>query len=324
MTGLTGHLLWCPMVGGVRIHNAAPTDFDWVLRYLSESPIHFSSTRSALSALSASHKFLCSGLSTLASDYLARRLSLSNVLMVLQELTLHCPREQGSIPVCASPKRAYNNLNDIPESVNLVEKDNLGKKFKCCESLHANCLNFVDKHASALLASELMLNVDLSVLKVMVCRSSLHIKSEMEVFSALTSWSKSECKRLHLPDLPESYRAVVSGCQYMIRYLTMTPDDFREGPMISGMLTEEESDALLYTLLKPGALLPDHLLVLRRSMMEQRGLDENLITKAEEKDPNKIDLQISKLQELKEKELAYKNNYSLFDEMFLCLRCLLD
>ena len=106
----------------------------------------------------------------------------------------------------------------------------------------------------------------------------------------------------------------------------MTLDDFREGPMVSGMLmlTEEESDALLYTLLKPGALLPEHLMVLRRSMMEQRGPDENLITKAEEKDPNKIDLQISKLQELKEKELAYKNNYSLFDEMFLCLRCLLD
>ena len=97
-------------------------------RYLSESPIHFSSTCSALSALSASHKFLCCGLSTLASDYLARRLSLSNVLMVLQELTLHCPREQENIPVCAPPKRAYNSLNDNLESVNLVDKDILGKK----------------------------------------------------------------------------------------------------------------------------------------------------------------------------------------------------
>ena len=53
----------------------------------------------------------------------------------------------------------------------------------------------------------------------------------------------------------------------MIRYLTMTPDDFREGPMVSGMLMEEESDAL-HTLLKPGALLPDHVLVLRRNMIE--------------------------------------------------------
>ena len=85
----------------------------------------------ALSALSASHKFLCCGLSTLASDYLARRLSLSNVLMVLQVITLHCPREQGNIPVCASPKHVYNNLNDNPESVISVEKYILGKKFKC-------------------------------------------------------------------------------------------------------------------------------------------------------------------------------------------------
>lgn len=310
------------MVGGVRIHHAAPADFDWVLRYLSQSRIQFSSTCAAISALSASHKFLCCGLSSLASDYLLKRLSLSNVLIVLQELTLHCPREQGNAPVCASPKRAYDDMNDNPESVAMVDKDINENNFKCCESLHSNCLAYVDKHASALLASDCMKNVDVSVLKVMVSRTSLHIKSEMEVFSALTSWSKSECNRLHLPDTLDNWRAVVSGCQYMVRYLTMTPDEFREGPMVSGLLSEEESDALLYTLLRPEAPLPDHLMVLRRSMREQRGPRDILISK--EKGPSTIDSKICKLQELKEKELAYKDNYSLFDEMFLCLRCLLD
>eukprot|EP00092_Neocalanus_flemingeri_P068749 GFUD01084114.1.p1 GENE.GFUD01084114.1~~GFUD01084114.1.p1 ORF type:complete len:114 (+),score=28.40 GFUD01084114.1:23-343(+) len=106
----------------------------------------------------------------------------------------------------------------------------------------------------------------------------------------------------------------------------MTPDEFREGPMISGLLTEEESDALLYTLLRPGAPLPDHLMVLRRSMEEKRGAsDRDILPRMEEaRSSAGIDSQICKLQELKEKELAYKDNYSLFDEMFLCLRCLLD
>ena len=39
---------------------------------------------------------------------------------------------------------------------------------------------------------------------------------------------------------------------------------------------------------------------------------------------SELDLKISRLQELKEKEKAYKESYSLMDEMFLCLRCLVD
>ena len=39
---------------------------------------------------------------------------------------------------------------------------------------------------------------------------------------------------------------------------------------------------------------------------------------------SELDLKISRLQELKEKEKAYKESYSFMDEMFLCLRCLVD
>ena len=208
----------------------------------------------------------------------------------------------------------------------MVDEDILEKKFECCESLHANCLTYIDNHATALLVSDSLLEVDVTVLKVLVCRTSLHIKSEMEVFAALVRWSKSECARLELPDTAENCRSALSGCLYMVRYLTMTPDEFREGPMVSGLLAEEESDALLYTLLRPGAPLPDHLKVLRRSMGEQRWTAEKdiLPTREQERDSGRIDYKICKLQELKEKERAYKDNYSLFDEMFLCLRCLLD
>ena len=40
--------------------------------------------------------------------------------------------------------------------------------------------------------------------------------------------------------------------------------------------------------------------------------------------PKALDTKICKLQELREKELAYKDNFSLFDELFMCFRCLLD
>ena len=37
-----------------------------------------------------------------------------------------------------------------------------------------------------------------------------------------------------------------------------------------------------------------------------------------------LDLKISRLQELKEKERVYKDSYTLVDDLVLCLRCLLD
>ena len=54
------------------------------------------------------------------------------------------------------------------------------------------------------------------------------------------------------------------------RYLTLTPDEFRNGPMGSGLLTEEESDSILFELLRPGSSLPDHLAPLRRVMSQSR------------------------------------------------------
>ena len=36
------------------------------------------------------------------------------------------------------------------------------------------------------------------------------------------------------------------------------------------------------------------------------------------------DKKMSKLQELREREVAFKESYSIFDEMFMCFRCLFD
>ena len=36
------------------------------------------------------------------------------------------------------------------------------------------------------------------------------------------------------------------------------------------------------------------------------------------------DKKMSKLQELREREIAFKESYSIFDEMFMCFRCLFD
>ena len=81
-----------------------------MFRFLSKSPVHFTSTGAALSALSAAHKFLCCGLAAQAGHYIVSRLSVNNVLSVLQEVSLHCPKDSGLAPVCSGNKVTQNIL----------------------------------------------------------------------------------------------------------------------------------------------------------------------------------------------------------------------
>ena len=99
----------------------------------------------------------------------------------------------------------------------------------------------------------------MQVVQAVLCRSSLHISSELDLVSGLSRWLAHSCSS-------------PGGCQYLIRYLTLTPDQFRRGPMVSGLLTEEESDALLLALLRPHnhPALPDHLQPLERTMRQNR------------------------------------------------------
>ena len=96
--------------------------------------------------------------------------------------------------------------------------------------------------------------------------------SELDLSSALSRWATERCSRLGEPATEESVRRVAGGCQYLVRYLTLTPDQFRSGPLGSGLLTEEESDALLLALIRPESHppLPDHLRPLQRTMKQRR------------------------------------------------------
>ena len=84
-----------------------------MVRFLSKSPVHFTNTGAALSALSAAHKFLCCGLAAQAGHYIVSRLSVNNVLSVLQEVSLHCPKDSGLAPVCSGNKVTKSNTQQL-------------------------------------------------------------------------------------------------------------------------------------------------------------------------------------------------------------------
>ena len=55
------------------------------------------------------------------------------------------------------------------------------------------------------------------MVRLVLCRSSLHIKSELEVNLALASWTKRTCARYQLEPSADNIRCVASGCQYLVR-----------------------------------------------------------------------------------------------------------
>ena len=112
---------------------------------------------------------------------------------------------------------------------------NLSAKFQCCDSLLSTCLQFIDKNATDILgkktfyriyqrlnhfvpASEGWCEADIGVVRLVLCRSSLHIKSELEVSLALASWTKRTCARYQLETSADNIRCVASGCQYLVRW----------------------------------------------------------------------------------------------------------
>ena len=63
------------------------------------------------------------------------------------------------------------------------------------------------------------LAADVSVVRSVLCRSSLHITSELAAASALSAWSSAACSKLNLSPSPENLRTIAAGCQYLVRWV---------------------------------------------------------------------------------------------------------
>lgn len=88
--------------------------------------------------------------------------------------------------------------------------------------------------------------IELGTLLTVFEQNELLISSEIELFTALERWSKAECVRKSLDPLDKkSQRSVIGNSLTKIRFLTLTPQEFAEGPGRSSLLTKEEAFAIL-------------------------------------------------------------------------------
>ncbi|KAJ9589367.1 hypothetical protein L9F63_017419, partial [Diploptera punctata] len=108
------------------------------------------------------------------------------------------------------------------------------------------CLQIICMETEAVLREPSFEEVEISTLTVVLEQEELNISSELELFNAVQRWAARECVRKGLP--PEdgkSLRSVLGPLIGKIRFLTLTPSQFAEGPALSTLLMQDESFSIL-------------------------------------------------------------------------------
>lgn len=108
--------------------------------------------------------------------------------------------------------------------------------------LMEKCLQIICSKTDEVLKESSWEEVEQGTVSTLLDQEELQISSETDLFSALERWAKSECLRKSLdPTDPKALKSVIGNALTKIRFLTLTPQKFAEGPGNSPLLTSEEA-----------------------------------------------------------------------------------
>ena len=245
------------------------------------------------------------------------------------------------------PNITEDDFKDFEVGMSVSRYDGKGgrQRVNCCQGLMKDCLELIDAEASTVLESEDIEDIDISALNMVVCRETLDVRNEMEVYNALLRWSGRECKRQKLEMTNANRRKVLEGCQYLVRYLTMSQEEFLRA---SGLLTLEEQDALLVIIAQGDSVsianeepLPDHLIGMRTIMRTKRkgrptgASKKKFSTRIKGRNKNKdsaakVDKIVEQQRKMQLRSAVSqetsnnKEKFNIIEEFFICLACIFD
>lgn len=90
------------------------------------------------------------------------------------------------------------------------------------------------------LTSEGFVDIDVSTLESVLGRETLNCK-EINLFEAALSWAHAECLRREIVATPQNKRAMLGSAIYLIRFPTMTLEEFANSAAQLGILTPQET-----------------------------------------------------------------------------------
>ncbi|XP_012541605.1 BTB/POZ domain-containing protein 1 isoform X2 [Monomorium pharaonis] len=123
--------------------------------------------------------------------------------------------------------------------------------------LMEKCLQIIRTKTDEVLKESSWEDVELGTLIKVLEQDDLQISSEIELFTAVERWAKAECSRKSLdPTNGKSLKSVIGNALLKIRFLSLTPQEFAEGPGMSPLLTKDEAFAILMNILCTGNKTP--------------------------------------------------------------------
>jgi len=288
--------------GVVRIEDADTRGFSVLINYIQENRLDIRSVPTALSVLYLSHKYIVPDLISPVLQYIIFNTNQDTVLPVLQNLLLYyrppglpsAPSLDGSIPTCpASPVP--------PTHIQLYDK------------AISVCFSIFDRSAAAVLETEEWEDISRELLELLIGRSSIRINTEVEVATAVLRWGEVQARRQGT-----SRTAVLANTAYLIRYLTMSAQEFKRGVAGKGLLTTQEEQSLLFCIIRPGAWLPVNLDCIRSALSTPRRW------KPTRRSPAWWTRSSSKQINPSTCQLATERRFTTFEKVFLCLACIFD
>lgn len=112
--------------------------------------------------------------------------------------------------------------------------------------LMEKCLQIICTKTNSVLSKTSFEEIELATLVTVFEQEELEINSEIELFSAAERWARAESVRKGLdPEDSKSLRSVIGNALTKIRFLTLTPQEFAEGPAGSLLLNQDEAFAIL-------------------------------------------------------------------------------
>ncbi|XP_011504963.1 PREDICTED: BTB/POZ domain-containing protein 2-like isoform X1 [Ceratosolen solmsi marchali] len=120
--------------------------------------------------------------------------------------------------------------------------------------LMEKCLQIMRSKTNEVINESSWDDVELETIVTILDQEELHVSSELDLFNALEKWAKAEClrKSLDTSDL-KFLKSVIGDTLTKVRFLTLTPQEFAEGPGKSTMLTQQEAFALLMNISSPNS-----------------------------------------------------------------------
>ncbi|XP_053981460.1 BTB/POZ domain-containing protein 2-like [Hylaeus anthracinus] len=123
--------------------------------------------------------------------------------------------------------------------------------------LMEKCLQIICTKTNEVLKETSWKDVELGTLLTVLEQENLQINSEIELFYAVECWAKAECARKSLDvNDRKSLKSVIGNALLKIRFLSLTPQEFAEGPGMSLLLTKDEAFAILMNILCTGNKAP--------------------------------------------------------------------